>query len=354
MSDLPAKRPEVPDSVLPLASLLARLQQANEALAAATTLPDLKEVRDKIAAIESYVRQRDRSAAAINEATRLKLRAERRLGELLARAPKNGGGRPKTSNTVLQVSSPPPRLDDLGISRQQSYRWRKIAALPAAVVEAKIDAATERGEAVSAERVVRQTVKETRPEVPPSPPLPHGVFDLIYADPPWEDDFERGGSRDVQNHYPTMPLAEIKAKEVPSLCHKDCVLFLWARSPMLPEALDVLAAWGFTYKASMVWEKTGMGQGFYARVNHEILLIGTRGRPGIPAPGDRPGSVVSTSKHRHSEKPDAFREIIERMYPNKKRLELFARDASRPGWSYWGNEVPDGRDAPGEDRTDGN
>lgn len=348
------RRPELSVSELPQAELLARLDQANAALAEAKTLPEVKAVRDKIAAIEGYLRQRDRSEAIANEATRLKLRAERRLGELLKAKPRaKTGPRPKLGDTRSRNSATAPRLVDLGISTKQASRWQKIAALPADVVEAKIDAATRKGEQISAKEVVRQTTKETRPEPPPPPPLPAEVYDLIYADPPWQTDLERGEGRDVQNHYPTMALAEIKALAVAEFAHRDCVLFLWATSPLLPEALEVMAAWGFTYKSSLIWEKSGIAQGWYARINHEILLIGTRGKPGVPETADRPGSVVSASKGRHSEKPAAFAEIIERMYPNKKRVELFARDGSRPGWSYWGNEIGNARNGGGEDCGDG-
>jgi N6-adenosine-specific RNA methylase IME4 len=350
MSDLPAvrRRSDLSISELPQAELLARLDQANDALNAAKTLPEVKAVRDKIAAIEGYLRQRERSEAVANEATRIKLRAERRLGQLLRqRPPAKRGRRKQLDSTVLSNSDEVPNLKDLGISLTQSSRWQKVAALPEAVIEAKIDAATEKGEQISAKEVVKQATKEARPNKNPAPPLPDGVFDLIYADPPWQTDLERGDGRDVEKHYPTMRLQEIKDQPVAAVCHRDCVLFLWATSPLLPQALDVMKAWGFTYKTSAVWAKSGKAMGYYFRQDHELLLIGTKGQPGVPEPANRPSSVVQAAKGRHSEKPEVFHELIEQMYPDKQRLELFARKGERPGWTYWGNELGDGPAVPG-------
>ena len=94
---------------------------------------------------------------------------------------------------------------------------------------------------------------------------------------------ETGLSRAADNHYPTMTLAKIKAIEPPSA--KDCALFLWATVPMLPDALDTMAAWGFKYKSHWVWIKQKDGTGYWSRNRHELLLIGTRGSIPAPSPG---------------------------------------------------------------------
>lgn len=356
MSELAVKRrPDLSVSELPQAELLARLDQANEALNAAKTLPELKAVRDKIAAIEGYLRQRERSEAVANEATRIKLRAERRLGELLEKRPKDAGGRPaKTPSTTLGVSADRPKLKDLGITYTQSSRWQKVAALPEAVVEAKIDAATEKGEQISAKEVVRQTTKETRPERAPAPPLPEGVFNLIYADPPWQDDLERGTARDVEAQYQTLPLPEIQAlkahgRPITDAFAADCFLFLWARNCMLREAFSVIEAWGFEYVTNAVWvkgregddgvvETVGMGTGYHFRDCHELLLLAKRANPGGPTARDV-RSVICSPRRAHSQKPDSVREILARMYPEARRLELFARGQAPDGWTFWGLET---------------
>ena len=134
-----------------------------------------------------------------------------------------------------------------------------------------------------------------------------------------------------------MELDEIKALNVPVA--DDSILFLWAPAIKLEEALDVMRAWGFTYRTMMVWVKETIGLGMYVRTKHELLLIGKKGNIPLPAPEDRPPSVISApNQPEHSQKPDVFYEIIERMYPNASKIELFARK-KREGWVAWGNEV---------------
>jgi N6-adenosine-specific RNA methylase IME4 len=120
----------------------------------------------------------------------------------------------------------------------------------------------------------------------------------------------------------------------------NSVLFLWSTSPMLPEALKVMDAWGYEYKASFVWYKVKHNFGHYNSVRHEFLLIGTRGK-NTPDSDKKINSVqiIERSK-RHSEKPERFRQIIDELYPYGERIELFAR-APHPNWTSWGNEIPD-------------
>jgi len=171
--------------------------------------------------------------------------------------------------------------------------------------------------------------------LPAAPPLPRDHFELIYADPPWRST-NPSSEWSPEQHYPTLSVAEIKALPVPAAEH--AVLFLWAVSSQLPQALAVMQAWGFEYRTSLVWVKPAIGMGIWVRHRHELLLIGRRG--GFPAPdeADRPDSVLEAPRGRHSEKPACVYELIERMYPQASKLELFAR-GQRPGWSAWGNEV---------------
>jgi N6-adenosine-specific RNA methylase IME4 len=166
--------------------------------------------------------------------------------------------------------------------------------------------------------------------------LPRGRFQVIYADPPWQlGNPESKWS--PEQHYPTLPTATIKELPVPAAT--DAVLFLWAVSSLLPDALEVLSAWGFTYKTTLVWVKPSIGLGAWVRHRHELLLIGQRGTHPAPTPRRRPDSVLEAPRGRHSEKPAHTHTLIERMYPNARRLELFARGAPRTGWTAWGNEV---------------
>jgi N6-adenosine-specific RNA methylase IME4/ParB-like chromosome segregation protein Spo0J len=163
-------------------------------------------------------------------------------------------------------------------------------------------------------------------------------FPILYADPPWQYEHTKTESRAIENQYPTLSLRAICDLPVAKLCAPDCVLFLWVTSPKLEEAFAVLKAWGFTYRTSMVWVKDRIGMGYYARQKHELLLIATRGNPPTPEPKARPESVIKAKRGRHSEKPEIFYGVIEKMYPKLPKAELFSRSA-RKNWFAWGNEA---------------
>jgi N6-adenosine-specific RNA methylase IME4/ParB-like chromosome segregation protein Spo0J len=170
----------------------------------------------------------------------------------------------------------------------------------------------------------------------PSPVMPVGPFEVVLADPPWRLGGDPESARAPENHYSTMPLEQITALDVPAA--DDAVLFLWTPACLLPQALQVMEAWGFVFRAELVWVKPSKGLGHYLRYRHEPLLIGTRGRLPCPEPALRPDSVLEAARGRHSQKPVELYELIERMHPQASKLELFARKA-RPGWAAYGNEV---------------
>ena len=168
------------------------------------------------------------------------------------------------------------------------------------------------------------------------PDLPKGEFDILYADPPWKYDFaETDGTADI--HYNAMETSEISALKVPVA--EDAILFLWATNPKLQDALKVIKAWGFDYITNLVWVKGNGGIGYYVQSNHELLLIGKKGNIPPPMSGSRPSSVLQVPKTGHSSKPKEMYAIIETMYPNRKYLELFSRNGTRPSWVFWGNQA---------------
>jgi N6-adenosine-specific RNA methylase IME4 len=173
--------------------------------------------------------------------------------------------------------------------------------------------------------------------------LPSKRYGLIYADPAWEFTVwepETGSDRAAANHYAVSKLAAIKSRDVQSIAADDCVLALWATVPMLPEALEVLEAWGFTYKSHAVWLKDRAGTGYWFRNVHELLLIGTRGEPVAPAMGTQWESAWDGKKFsEHSQKPVEAYEMLEIYFPNIPKIELDAR-AARDGWDRWGAEAP--------------
>jgi N6-adenosine-specific RNA methylase IME4/ParB-like chromosome segregation protein Spo0J len=159
-----------------------------------------------------------------------------------------------------------------------------------------------------------------------------GPYSVIYADPPWDYMGE------VAVGYPTMTMEEICAMPVDELAAEDAVLFLWCSASLMQEALDVIKAWGFTYKTQAIWDKQHPGQGVYFRIQHEVLMIATRGT--LPEVQDtaRAASVFKFPRGEHSRKPVYGYELIEKMYPELNKIELFCRGVPHAGWSGWGNE----------------
>lgn len=167
---------------------------------------------------------------------------------------------------------------------------------------------------------------------------PDEVFSVVYADPAWQYD-NSGLYGAAEDHYATMPTEQIC--QLPTTIHltiaDDAVLFLWATNPLLPDALRVVEAWGFTYKTNLVWvkDKPTPGLGFYVHGQHEFLIVATRGSF---LPTYKPPSVVLEKKGAHSQKPP-MHALIETMYPRQRYIELFARFAQpRDGWAFWGKE----------------
>ena len=167
-------------------------------------------------------------------------------------------------------------------------------------------------------------------------------YAVILCDPPWQYTSGDQHSTEEQetvlgDHYPSMTLPDICSLPQAKLAATDSVLFLWCTSPTLEEAFAVVNSWGFNYKASMVWDKVAHNVGHYVSVRHELLLIATKGQP--PKVTKLVDSVYSEERNEHSRKPVYFRKLIDELYPQGKRIELFCRGSAAKGWDVWGEEA---------------
>lgn len=165
-----------------------------------------------------------------------------------------------------------------------------------------------------------------------------GKFSVILADPPWRYEHPSPDRREIENIYPTMPLSEIKELDIEAIALPACILLLWTPNPKMEEAIEVVNAWGFLYRTNFCWSKNQIGQGYYNRQKHELLLVAVKGDMLTPKPANRFDSVIESPREEHSKKPDVVYDMIEKMYPGLRKVELFAR-RTRQGWSSWGNEV---------------
>lgn len=169
-------------------------------------------------------------------------------------------------------------------------------------------------------------------------------FDIVMADPPWSfDNFsERGEEKNAKRQYPCMSTVDVCKLPVGDLAAKDCVLWLWATNPMLPDAFEVMRRWGFQFKTAGHWAKRttngklAFGTGYILRCAGEPFLIGTMGRPEFAR---NVRSVIEGSVREHSRKPDEAYVAAEQLCPKATmRADIFSRQV-RTGWTAWGNET---------------
>ena len=171
-------------------------------------------------------------------------------------------------------------------------------------------------------------------------------YQIIYADPPWEYRLfsNSEGGRTAASHYQTMRLVDIYSLPINKIADKNCILFMWATYPCLPEALHTIRSWGFFYKTvAFTWVKKNKkadswfwGMGSWTRANAEICLIATIGNPKRISASVH--SVIDSRIRNHSQKPDEAKERIVKLCGDEPRIELFARQKTE-GWDVWGNEV---------------
>ena len=167
-----------------------------------------------------------------------------------------------------------------------------------------------------------------------------GMFRVIYADPGWIYGDRPPSGSDAQQHYDGMTIEQLCALPVQAHAMPNSVLFLWTTAPMLlenPGPREVIEAWGFTPKTGMVWDKVEHGWGHYVDIRHEHLIIATRGSATPDRPTPMIDSLQTIRRGGHSEKPEEFRKIIERLYDGPY-LELFARERVE-GWSCFGDDA---------------
>jgi len=169
-------------------------------------------------------------------------------------------------------------------------------------------------------------------------------YQIIYADPPWSFKTYSDKGMGRAPKYKVMTKNDIQKLPIGSIADDNCVLFLWVTFPCLEEGLELIKAWGFTYKTcAFTWVKRNKiapswfwGLGYWTRANSELCLLATKGNPKRVDKGVH--QVVDTPIEKHSKKPDCVRDRILRLMGDLPRIELFARQKVE-GWDSWGNEV---------------
>jgi len=251
-----------------------------------------------------------------------------------------------SGGAVVQKSGKPPVKTDKELAQAAGVSHDTINKV--AVIELKADEKTKerlrRGDVtinkvysdIRREEQRKEHEAKVRMAKRESVVAPKTLPTIILADPPWRYTFSKSENRRVENHYATATITEI-IRHKPRTA-KNAVLFLWATSPKLWEAFEVIKRWGFEYVSHGVWDKLKIGMGYWFRGQHEILLIGKKGKPSCPPESERLPSIFREPRGRHSQKPECVYRWIEQAFPDAVKLEMYARKA-RHGWRTWGAEA---------------
>jgi len=169
-------------------------------------------------------------------------------------------------------------------------------------------------------------------------------YGVVVADPPWS--YQQWSERKngaAKSAYNLLDTSDLMAMPVAQLAQANSVLLLWGTWPKLPDAVQVMQAWGFEYVTGFPWVKLTpsgdgihYGIGFWVRGCSEFVFIGRRGEVSPPRLDGILG-LIAPNLH-HSRKPDDVHDIAETL-PGPY-LKLFAR-RSRLGWTSFGNEIED-------------
>ncbi len=221
------------------------------------------------------------------------------------------------------------------LRRRNFLSWghhREVAALPADQQDYWLDRAT--GQQWSRDQLRAEIAAARRTDTSDPPPIPTGTFRVIEADPPWA---VPSGPKGPGHQYELMSTDAIceMAPEVERLAADNCHLYLWATNTLLPDAVEVMEAWGFQHRTVLTWVKPRIGLGHHFRTTTEHVLFGTRGTLDTLV-NDQP-THFEMPAGRHSAKPAEFYDLIERCSPGPY-VRLFARD-QRDGWQSWGAEA---------------
>ena len=302
---------------------LIHFENARRELELARTIDEVKEIRDRAEAMRLYCKQAQHSLEMQNQCAEIKLRAERRAGEMLTETEKNPGGQAEHGSYLSHDGRGRiPKLSELGISWNQSSRWQKISEIPEESFEDYIETIkskkggelTSSGALLLAREIQRQKlIHDLEEEIAKTTPLPEGSFHVIVVDPS------------------AMSLDEIKEIPVKQLAADNCILWLWSTNAHLPDAFEVVEEWGFEYKTLLTWIKPRIGTGDWLRGRTQQCLMAVKGHPVVKLTNQ--STALHAPLREHSQKPDEFYRLVETLCPGRK-IELFARE-NRDGWDTW-------------------
>lgn len=320
---------------------LALLTSMEKELTSANTYEKINEVIKKARALKELFKKVEQVE---HRAQLTIVLGKRRIGEELKKVPKATG---------KNVPSVEHSKEGTGIKRTERHRLGQLANVPEDVIRETSAKLHENGKDATVNALLKEISHDGKKQrrtdkmqsladkamVMPTEHYVVAVMDPAWREEPWSR--ETGLNKAADNHYPTQTPAEIAANKPPLT--KDGIVYMWTTTSMMRVAIGILEDWGLEYRSHMMWVKErkgkAMGTGRWSRVDHEIVLIYTQGKPPAPAESDRISSVLYAPVRKHSEKPDEFYDMILRNYPPPvPLLEMYGRK-QREGFTVLGNEA---------------
>ena len=330
--------------------VLGNWEKAKQAIALCKNIDEVKAIRDKAEALRAYAKQSDESLEMQNQCAEIKIRAERRGGELLKDTARDQGETDKTIRSHDVTLSPPPKLEELGISKNQSHRWQQIADVPNKKFEIHISTILKKKDTELTTRSVLNLAKSLKREkarkenasivetnICEKPKL--NYYQTIVIDPPW-DISEMGDNEPFARSEPTyasMTIEQIINEHIEQYAANNCHLYLWTINRMIFIPEQIIKAWGFRYVTMLTWCKETIGMGNYYRNNTEHVIFCIRGKQALLRNDVGTWFVAPRGTGGHSSKPQEFYKLIESCSPGP-RLDYFARN-ERIGWDVYGGEL---------------
>jgi len=292
------------------------------------TVDIAKAYRDKAETLRIYAKKIGKGLEVQNRCAEIKIRAERKAGQLLDNQLERG--RPKKTFDNQRIF-----LKDFDISDFQSHCWQLIASLNNEQFEKHIIKIKKALRELTSSSILN-LAKKLRPKERNILIPIEGTHEVIVIDPPWPYGTEYNKeTRRVASPYKELPIEELEKFKLPAA--DNCVLWLWTTHKFLKDAFNLTEIWGFDYKLTFVWDKEKMGMGSWLRCQIEFCLLAIKGKPQWNLTNER--DILRIARGRHSVKPDEFYKMVEKLCPTKgEYADIFFRK-ERPNWKGYGDKL---------------
>ena len=327
----------MPDNEIKNLAKIGDLEEIKIALRETKDIDLVKFIIDRAELLRIYRKQIGDSLEIQNEAAEIRIRAQRKAGEMLEETERQTVGRPKVKwfhrGTIL------PKLSDLGFEKKESHRYQTLASIPEEIFEKHIEEVKEKEKELTTSELLilaknlkrKEEIEEQKKIIESGIELPTEIYDVIVIDPPWPYGTEYNAQgRRAASPYPEMSLEELSNLELPAA--DNCILFLWTTHKFMRHSFNLIDTWGFREVAIITWVKDRIGLGEWLRSKSEFCIMCVKGKPIINLTNQT--TVINAPLREHSRKPDEFYQMVDDLCIGKK-LDYFSRE-KRKGWDSFG------------------